>query len=96
MKFTTASGSVYEVNTDSKQIRRLNGDKDPTPRQGPDGQWRAYEEIFPDPPTVGRPLVIRWDSKTDLTNEGKAFLEAVPTGFVLPLTTTSMIVNIET
>lgn len=95
MKFTTASGSVYEVNTDSKQIRRLNGAKDPTPRQGPDGQWRAYEEILPDPPKVGSSLVIKWDNKTDLTAEGKAFLEAVPSGLVLPLTTTSMIVSIE-
>lgn len=95
MKFTTASGSVYEVNTDSKQIRRLNGVKDPTPRQGKDGQWRAYEEIFPDPPRVGASLVIKWDSKTDLTDEGKAFLEAVPAGFVLPLTTTSTIVSID-
>ncbi len=93
MKFTTASGSVYEVNTDSKQIRRLNGVRDPSPRQGPDGQWRAYEEIFPDPPEVGRPLVIRWGPETALMAETQEIVKAG--GIGLPLTTTSHVVTIE-
>lgn len=93
MRFTTASGSVYEVNTDSKQIRRLNGVKDPTPRQGQDGQWRAYDEIFPDPPKVGSSLVIKWGQETALMAETQEIVKAG--GLGMPLTTTSMIVNIE-
>ena len=95
MKFTTVSGSVYEVNTDSKQIRRLNGAKDPTPRQGPDGQWRAYSDIAPDPPKVGASVAIRWSPDTDLTDEGKAVLQDNPNMVVMPLTVTSMLVSVE-
>lgn len=95
MRFTTISGSVYEVNTDSKQIRRLNGTQDPTPRQGKDGQWRAYDEIAPNPPKVGASVAIKWAGDVDLTEEGKAFVVDNPGGFAMPLTVTSMLVSVE-
>jgi hypothetical protein len=37
--------SVYEVDREQCRIRRLVSDHEPTPRQGPDGQWRSYEDL---------------------------------------------------
>ena len=91
MKFITKSGSVYEINTESKEIRRLNGKNDPTPRQGPDGQWRKYVDIFPDPVEVGKSLVIRWGDDTKPLPE-------TPTDeglLIIPTTVTSPIQSLE-
>jgi hypothetical protein len=93
MKFTTVSGSVYEVNTDSKQIRRLNGAKDPTPRQGPDGQWRTYSDITPI--NVGSSVAIFWGGETALLAETEEELKDMPGAIVAPTTMTSMVVNVE-
>lgn len=43
--YITESGSVYEVDHDNKRVRRLSGVKDPTPRQGKDGEWKTYVEL---------------------------------------------------
>jgi hypothetical protein len=43
--FTTRSGSVYQVDTANQKVRRLEGEADPTPRQGKDGEWKSYEWI---------------------------------------------------
>lgn len=91
MKFTTATGSVYEVNTDSKQIRRLTGVKDPTPRQGKDGEWRTY--IDTTPIKVGQQLLIRWGDDTEASPEGK-ILEADGMA-VIKTTITSPVASIE-
>lgn len=40
--------STYEVDEDNKQIRRLTSSHEPTPRQGEDGQWKPYADIFPE------------------------------------------------
>jgi hypothetical protein len=93
MKFTTVSGSIYEVNTDSKQVRRLNGVKDPTPRQGPDGQWRAYSDITP--VKVGSSVAIFWGTETALLAETEQHLKEMGGGMAAPITTTSMVVNVE-
>lgn len=85
---------MYEVNTDSKQVRRLNGVKDPTPRQGKDGEWRSYSEIMPSPIKVGTAVVILWGSKTELLPETKAELEGTG-GVAIPVTSTSPVVAIE-
>jgi hypothetical protein len=61
MQFKTRSGSLYEIDTTNQQIRRLNGTADPTPRQGADGEYRKYVELFPLVPTVGQSLLIVWD-----------------------------------
>lgn len=94
MKFTTVSGSVYEVNTDSKQIRRLNGINDPTLRQGADGQWRDYQDIYPNPITVGASAVIVWGPETELLAETKETLSKIG-GSAAPLTTTSTVISVE-
>lgn len=58
MKFCTMN-SIYEVDTENKRIRRLNGKDDPTPRQGPDGEWKPYLELMNDV-KIGDPLIIAW------------------------------------
>jgi hypothetical protein len=60
--FTTASGSVYEVDAANKRIRRLGGLSAPTDRVG-DG-WKAYENITSI--TIGRSVLIEWTASTPL------------------------------
>lgn len=48
--------SVYEVG--DKAVRRLNGDSDPTPRQGQDGDWREF--LTCTEPKIGESFVIGW------------------------------------
>lgn len=95
MKFTTVSGSVYEVNTETKKIRRLNGAEDPTPRMGKDGQWRSYQKLYPEVPTVGKGVVIVWGEETEPLAETKEQLESMGGGFVMPMTTTSIVMEVD-
>lgn len=37
--------SVYELDQAEKRIRRIEGERSPTPNQGTDGSWRAYEQL---------------------------------------------------
>ena len=85
MKFKTESGSWYEADTENNRVRRLSGDKDPTPRQGKDGEWRSYETISP--PIVGEIVVIIWP-------EGTPVLPGSPEG-AMPVTMTSPIVEVK-
>jgi hypothetical protein len=64
MIFTTRSGSVYDVDTDTKQIRRLSGLHAPQARQGKDGEWRPYEAISKI--EVGYHVCIAWPEGTPL------------------------------
>jgi hypothetical protein len=41
----TITGSVYEIDTISKRIRRINGTHAPTSRQGNDGEWKVYASL---------------------------------------------------
>lgn len=72
MQFETQSGSVYEIEKDPGdpdkygRVRRLAGIRDPTPRQGKDGEWREFYHLSPI--TVGGRVLIFWDK------EGKATL----------------------
>lgn len=81
MKFITLSGSLYQVDTVNKKIRRLNGKNDPTPRQGEDGVFKSYEgfgsikEILAGNDgklTVGEPALIVWiqSEHASLSDEG--------------------------
>jgi hypothetical protein len=60
MKFSTISGSLYEVDEAQRRCRRLNGIYDPTPRMGKDGEWRTYHSLYPDPIQVGQQVIIVW------------------------------------
>ena len=37
--------STYEVDTEKKLVRRMEGVFSPTPRQGEDGEWKEYHWI---------------------------------------------------
>ena len=50
--------STYEIDTEGKRIRRLYGANDPEPRQGQDGEWKAYEEVTDIEP--GIPVIVVW------------------------------------
>lgn len=93
MKFITKSGSMYEVDTSAKRIRRLIGMVDPTPRQGKDGEWRVYADLFPSP-TVGKSVIIAWCDVPLLEENEKELSE--DSGFAMAITTTSVVVSIET
>lgn len=64
MKFTTASGSKYEVDYAKKQIRRLFGNGEPTPRQGNDNEWKPYLEITDI--VNDMPVLIVWGQEDDV------------------------------
>jgi hypothetical protein len=83
VKFTTVSGSLYEVDATNKRIRRLSGNKPPTERQGND--WKQYDSISAI--EVGQPVLIIW-------NEGTPLLPDSPEG-ALPTTMTSFVQSIE-
>lgn len=53
----TQTKSVYEIDADNKRIRRLQGVKDATARQGKDGDWRTYRDISP---RADGGLIIVW------------------------------------
>ncbi len=46
--------SKYEIDTD--RIRRLSGERPPTPRQAPDGEWQPI--LWATPIAVGRPIYV--------------------------------------
>ncbi len=84
-RFTTETGSVYEVDAATKFIRRLSGVNDPSPRQGQDGVWKSYVECEA---RVGERTVIVWDpATTPLLPESN--------GFGVPMTITSRVVSID-
>jgi len=58
MKFTTLSGSIYELDQENKRLRRLYGKRPSTDRQGDD--WKCYVEIFPNPIVIGSRVLIYW------------------------------------
>jgi hypothetical protein len=93
MRFTTVTGSLYEVDTKAKKVRRLNGKADPSPRMGKDGEWRSYWNIHPSPPQVGESVVIAWGSDVELRPETKAIV--AEGGFGLAVTTTSPVVEVD-
>lgn len=43
--YATSSGSVYQVDYTNKRVRRLQGNGPATDRQGPDGQWKSFEDV---------------------------------------------------
>ena len=94
MKFNTQSGSIYEINTMEKKIRRLSNSNgtSPTSRQG-DVAWRTYRDLVPDPIKVGSQVIIVWDANTELLPDTKAQMQDGE--FAIPTTMTSHVVSIE-
>jgi hypothetical protein len=66
LTFRTVGGSIYEVEYATNKVRRLsNSARAPTPRQGPDGEWREAMGIHPEQPIVGLPVLIHWKMNED-------------------------------
>ena len=76
MRFITETGSLYEVDQENKKIRRLNGKRDPSPRQGKDGEWQGYLNDLSI--VVGEPVIIAWAAAHKLTKEACDFLGIEP------------------
>ena len=70
MFFRTRSGSMYQIDTIRRRVRRISGAKAPTDRQGRDGGWCVYERLEPELPTVGRVVYIFWPRETTPLLEG--------------------------
>ena len=85
MQFKTISGSLYEVDQENKQIRRLNGTNDPSPRQGKDGDFRKYSEISSI--EIEKPVLICW------IKEETPLLSGSPE-YAVPTTLTSLVEKI--
>lgn len=71
MKFITETGSIYEVDESNNKIRRLEGSHDPTPRQGPDGEWKEYLRLSSI--QIDKSVIIIWKmeglvAKTTITS----------------------------
>jgi hypothetical protein len=80
MWFETLSGSVYEVNSEEKKIRRLTGRVSATKRQGQDGEWREYQQAIV---RLNQSVMIVWGSangvlQTTITNIVKKIYEENP------------------
>jgi hypothetical protein len=83
MTFTTETGSVYEVDTEAKRIRRLTGEGKPTERVG--DVWRDYSDITT--VALGYRVLVTWTKDVPL-------LDTTPAGCgFVPSTLTSKVVS---
>lgn len=57
--YKTETGSIYEVDTEKKLVRRIEGTKPPTERQGEDGVWKSYERLY----IYENGLLFTWKTK---------------------------------
>ena len=57
MTFTTASGSVYQVDTEGKRIRQIKGRMSERVNRNGNGQWVDFTEIYV---RAGRSALIVW------------------------------------
>lgn len=60
--YKTETGSIYEVKSDTKEVRRVYGINDPTFYLGQDGSWKKYEDLSED----FDHLVIVWGFVDDI------------------------------
>jgi hypothetical protein len=67
LRVRTESGSVYDVDCDGKQIRRVHGRHGPADTQPQDGIWRRFIAI--DGPVLGKAMVVYWATEVAATTE---------------------------
>ena len=79
----TASGSLYEIDEASNQVRRLAGAADPTPYTGEDGRWKEYHTLGRI--AVGVPLVILWPDMSPVVGLGGTLRMRVPATITSPV-----------
>jgi hypothetical protein len=63
----TTTGSLYEIDKPNNRIRRVSGEKPPTPRMAADGTWRTYQALSP--LQVGAQVLIVWEFYEDAGGE---------------------------
>lgn len=59
---------MYEVDYETKRIRRISGKHEATPNQGQDGRWRSYQFAVIE---LGRSALVKWaygDSRGTMTS----------------------------
>lgn len=84
MRIVTETGSQYEINTDSKQVRKLVGGSGTNRIQG---EWKSYINLLPaEGPKVGTQVMIVWGDDVEA-------LEAATEGWT-KTTITSRVVEI--
>lgn len=66
IKFTTETGSVYEVDASACRMRRLSGTHAPSTNQGEDSVWKNYGLISP--VEAGSPVLVVWLVEPDDVN----------------------------
>lgn len=64
MKTITTRNSTYEVDEDSKRVRRVKGTGSIPTILGGDGEWAEYDSFWPGP----------WDGLTFVNKAGKGFV----------------------
>lgn len=57
--FVISIDSAREIDLDQRRIRRLDGIRSATPREG-EREWRSYTLLSPDPPAPSQPVRIVW------------------------------------
>lgn len=85
MQIHTETGSVYQIDSEKKQIRKIGGT--PTQRQGALGTWKAYEELSNI--KIGAPVFIFWTDQENLLSGAVAGTDGV-----YPATVTSRVTAI--
>lgn len=77
MKFSTDSGSIYEIDFWEKKIRRASGHASGN-IDLKDDEWRRYHEIII--PVVGWPFWIVWDHQLTMTTRTSPVKEILEMG----------------
>lgn len=93
MRFTTETGSIYQIDEANKLICRLTGKLPPTERQT-EG-WREYDSLFPEVPEVGQSVIISWKSPCVPLPETVEMLNLDPKEKIQGSTITSRVVKVE-
>lgn len=58
LRVRTESGSVYDIDLESRRIRRVHGRHGPADTQPQDGIWRRFTGL--EGPTPGEQMIVYW------------------------------------
>jgi len=60
VRFETESGSVYEVDTERRRIRRVVRSPGSDSERAGAGEWVGYADMFPPTPELGACMLVVW------------------------------------
>jgi hypothetical protein len=87
IRFTTKSGSVYEIVREDNRFRRVRGPGLPTARvAGKEGGWQQAESIGP--VVVGQSVIVVWPGGTPLLPGSS---EGIPATITSPVTEINLV-----